>query len=228
MSEKAAKFTEYYQSDRFKSELKLPDNPSFHHFRFECFGRGTFKRLYDVINSEQVLTEAILKNQPKNVLFTPVKWLDSVNVRRKRDKQVNDYMLSSPLYFDIDADLPHYRTLQPAIDTASKLIDYIDDKKGRRPDWIVFSGSRGFHIYYWEWDDVPKHFLSADSRISAFRKNRLELLTELQTNGIAVDKSVTADPWRVLRVPGTLHGNTGLIAKAFKTLKEFSIEKTRP
>jgi DNA primase catalytic subunit len=53
------------------------------------------------------------------------------------------------------------------------------------------------------------------------------MLEELQQKAIQVDKSVTSDPWRLLRVPGTLHGKTGMIAKLFRDLKDFSFEKVR-
>jgi len=221
-------FSQYYQSDRFRLELKLPKRPGFHHFRFQSFQENRFIRIKDVVNCKEVLGNAILKNTPKNVFFTPVKWLDPVNVRRRTDDRVNDYMLSSPLYFDIDSDLSQGETWESAIEIAKRLILFLDDEQGRKPDWIVFSGRRGFHIYYWDWDEIPKESTSAESRIAAFRKSRIAIVEKLKKNGLIVDRLVTADPWRVLRVPGTLHGTTGLIAKVFANLEDFSIGKTKP
>lgn len=228
-TEKERLFSEYYRSARFNSELRLPDKSGFHHFRFEYFSMNKlFKRVRDVINDKKTLKSIIVKECPKNVFFTPVKWLDPVNVRRRESREINDYMLSSPLYFDIDMKLISPPTLSSAQQTAQKLIDYMEEKSARKPDWIIFSGKKGFHVYYWKWDDIAQRYYSANERIEVFKRNREKLLDDLQRRNIIVDRSVTADPWRVLRVPGTLHGDTGLIAKAFKSLNEFSIEKTKP
>ena len=54
------------------------------------------------------------------------------------------------------------------------------------------------------------------------------MVIDLTRKGIIVDSSVTTDPWRVLRVPGTLHGSSGLIAKVLNNLKDFSIKETEP
>lgn len=219
--------TAYYESDRFYSELKLPKNPSFHHFRFECFSmKPKFYRLRDVVTDKETLIKAIRRSSPRNVFFSPVKWLDPINVRRKKDKEVSDYMLSSPLYFDIDKKLIEGETLSKALEHTKRLIDYIETCYGRKPDWLVFSGRGGFHVYYWEWDDIPRRCSASESRIAVFIKSRKQLLRELLKEGIVVDGLVTADPWRILRVPGTIHGDSLLIAKLFRKLSDFSIRKT--
>jgi len=134
-------------------------------------------------------------------------------------------MLSSPLYFDVDKKLVPKRTLAAAIENTQRLVKYIRDKSGRKPNWIVFSGSEGFHVYYWKWDNIPKQHHSPTKRIDTFIKSRKQIIAELHKKQILVDTSVTADPWRILRVPGTLHGDTGLIAKSFDKLSDFSIKK---
>jgi DNA primase catalytic subunit len=225
MLERMEVFNKYYQSDRFKNELKLPDRPSFHHFRFQVFQDNRFRRVKDIISTKEVLEKLIIKNTPKNVFFTPVKWLDPVNVRRQQDDQIKDHMLSSPLYFDIDSDLTPEKTFESALEATKKLISILKKEKGREPDWIVFSGRRGFHVYYWNWDNIQNEPLLSESKIIVFRQNREKILCQLLDKGVIVDKSVTSDPWRVMRVPGTLHGETGLIAKIITNLDDFCIEK---
>jgi DNA primase catalytic subunit len=226
MLERMELFSRYYQSDRFKNELKLPDRPSFHHFRFQVFHDNRFRRVKDIISNKEVLERLIIKNTPKNVFFTPVKWLDPINVRRRKDYQVKDHLLSSPLYFDIDSDLMPEKTIESALEATKKLIAILKKEKGREPDWTVFSGRRGFHIYYWNWDNIQNELLLSESKIIVFRQNREKILHQLLDKGVIVDKSVTSDPWRVMRVPGTLHGETGLIAKIITNLDEFCMEKT--
>jgi DNA primase catalytic subunit len=45
---------------------------------------------------------------------------------------------------------------------------------------------------------------------------------------IKIDYSVTTDPWRVLRVPGTLHGETGYIALKIDNLGKFDAKMADP
>jgi DNA primase catalytic subunit len=228
ISRKKELFLKYYTSARFESELVLPERPSFHHFRFELFSqKRVFRRIRDVVNNKRTLIDLIRKECPRNVFFTPVRWLDPVNVRRKKEKEIKDYMLSSPLYFDIDMKLIPGRNFDGVIQMTQELIGYIEETTGRKPDWIVFSGNQGFHVYYWNWDNIPQRYSSSTERINNFKQNRKKMLEELQQKAIQVDKSVTSDPWRLLRVPGTLHGKTGMIAKLFRDLKDFSFEKVR-
>lgn len=221
------RFLKYYQSDRFNSDLVLPETPNFHHFRFELFSeKKVFKRLRDVVRNKQILRAAITKEIPKGVFFSPVKWLDPINIRRRIDKNISDYMLSSPLYFDVDKKLIPGRTLSSAIIVTKRLIDYLEKTFGRKPDWTVFSGAEGFHVYYWEWDNIPKQHDSSNKRIEEFIKSRKRILAQLYKEKIVVDHSVTADPWRMLRVPGTINAGSCLIAKLFGQIEDFSLEKT--
>jgi len=227
-SRKKEVFLKYYKSVRFESELRLPERPSFHHFRFELFSeKRVFRRVRDVINNKRTLIDLIIRDCPMNVFFTPVKWLDPVNVRRKKEEEIQDYMLSSPLYFDIDMKLVPEHSFESVIQTTQELINHIKETTGRKPDWIVFSGNQGFHVYYWDWDNIPQKYSSSTERINVFKQNRRKILEELHRKEIYVDKSVTSDPWRLLRVPGTLHGKTGMIAKFFRKLKDFSFEEVR-
>ncbi len=222
-------FLSYYNSDRFLTELRLPDKPGLHHFRFQYFAKGRlFRRVYDIVDSKSKLRTIIQKRCPKNVYFTPVKWLDPINVNRHKDKEINDYMLSSPLFFDIDRQLLNSPTIDSALEMTEILIGYIKKEYSRVPDWIVFSGKNGFHVYYWNWDNIVRDYCSPEDRILAFKKARFKILSELKNLSIRVDASVTMDPWRVLRVPGTLHGDSGLIAKALTSLTDFSFERTQP
>jgi DNA primase catalytic subunit len=218
------RFLKYYRSKRFDLELALPESPNFHHFRFELFSQErTFKRLRDVVRNKEILKTAIVKEVPKGVFFSPVKWLDPTNVRRRIDRNVGDYMLSSPLYFDIDKKLVPGQTLSSAITVTKKLIEYFEETCERKPDWTVFSGAEGFHVYYWEWDNIIEQYGLANKRIWEFIKSRKRILSNLYEKKIHVDPSVTTDPWRLLRVPGTIHADTCLVARLLEGINDFSL-----
>jgi DNA primase catalytic subunit len=105
------------------------------------------------------------------------------------------------------------------------LIKAVGQLSARDPDMIVFSGKSGFHVYYWNWDDIPLRHEHPKQRIEAFVLSRKELLNALKSRGVLVDRSVTADPWRVLRLPGSLHWDTGFIARQVSELNQFRPER---
>tara|TARA_Y100000031_G_scaffold50036_1_gene57394 strand:+ start:648 stop:1805 length:1158 start_codon:yes stop_codon:yes gene_type:complete len=55
-----------------------------------------------------------------------------------------------------------------------------------------------------------------------YRKFRLAIEDAAKKSGATVDPSVTTDIHRILRLPGTLHGKTGLLKKRCKDLESFS------
>jgi len=216
-------FQKYYSSKFFLKNLMLPSKSSFHHFRFQLFSGERFYRVRQTIKYKRELQALILDKKPKNVYFTPVKWLAPLDVRK-----TTDYMLSSPLFFDVDSKLSSLDGVKKSVQTAIELIEYIRRKYDRHPSWTVFSGRRGFHIYYWDWDDIPKRYQKASERIKHFRKTRQRIAKDLLNSRIMIDYSVTTDPWRVLRVPGTLHGETGLIAIRIDDLRLFNVNIANP
>jgi len=50
----------------------------------------------------------------------------------------------------------------------------------------------------------------------------------LAEEGICVDGTVTPDPWRIMRIPGTLHGETGLVSMKISDPLHFSLEQAKP
>jgi len=216
-------FRIYYSSSFFLRNLVLPMKPSMHHFRFQLLPDGKFYRVRQTIKFKRELQDLILRKRPKNVYFTPVKWLDPINI----SKLHTEYMLSSPLFFDIDSAIIPTQSFHKATEMTIMLADYIEGKYGKKPSWIVFSGKRGFHIYYWDWDDIPQKYPKSKDRITKFKEERSRILSELSKEGIIVDISVTTDPWRILRVPGTIHGETHLIALRIDNIDSFSLEKAR-
>lgn len=212
-------FCSYYHSEFREAKLHL-DGVKFRHFRFELFSRGVrFERIRDIFKSESELKEKICRVVPRNAYHTPVKWLNPIYVAKTKTEI--DVMLSSPLFFDIDLDLTVAKSFEVAKDTTIDLIGFIENKFGKRPDLIVFSGRQGFHVYYWNWDFDKLTQLSPNERIDRFIKERMNLLKKLERAGITVDPTVTADPFRLMKIPNTLHGKTGLIARPVENIYAF-------
>ena len=74
---------------------------------------------------------------------------------------------------------------------------------------ISFSGGKGFHLIFK--DAKREKFLIEDlaKREQTVIEQRKALLDEVLEAGFDVDKLVTADTRRIIRLPGTLHGTTG-------------------
>jgi DNA primase catalytic subunit len=212
-------FRSYYHSEFRDANLHL-DEVKFTHFRFELFSRKVrFERVRDIFKSEAELKKKICRVVPRNAYHTPVKWLNPIYVAKTKTEI--DVMLSSPLFFDIDLDLSVAESFEVARDTTIDLIEFIEDKFDRIPDLIVFSGRKGFHVYYWDWDFDRLTRLLPNERIDRFTKERRNLLKKLERAGITVDPTVTADPFRLMKIPNTLHGKTGLIARPVENISAF-------
>ena len=213
-------FAKYYESSQFAERVKLPPHANFHHYRIERWD-GSFVRFAKTIRSVRQLVQWVSEQVPRNVYFTPTEWLDPSNVRRSRGR-VSNYLLSSSLYFDIECE---DGSISSAARVTSNVISYVARTRGRDPSWVIFSGRRGFHIYYWSWDDIPQKYGLSQDRIQQFVLTRKSIVQELEERGMHVDRAVTADPWRIMRLPGTLHGDTGLVAVCVSDPLSFSLEQ---
>ena len=171
---------------------------------FYAYGAAGHRHIGEM---EQEIQKILTRRVPKNVFYTPTQWLDPVNLRKGTDSSVSDVLLSCPLYFDIDSN-----SIKRSILLSEKLIDIIFKEYSKKPDQIIFSGRRGFHIYYWDWEDIDFNILNPAKRIEKFSQTRERIIKDLHSKSVEVDSTVTSDPWRILRLPGTLHGVTGLAA----------------
>ncbi len=215
-------FRKYYTDDRFLHATLYPSDFKFRHFRVELFsnGRRRFERIKDVFQDESKLKRRLSKIVPKNAYFTPVKWLSPIYV--SKTKSIQDVMLSVPLFFDIDFKHLNPPSFENAKNTTSHLCNYIVNEFKRSPDQIIFSGKQGFHIHYEQWDERDLFKLSPEHRINEFIKNRQGLVKKLHSNNILVDPTVTPDPYRIIKISDTLHGDTGLVASKVDKVCDFN------
>lgn len=212
-------FRHYYQDSYTIDKIMLPDL-KFRHFRFQLFSKKpAFRRVMDVISSRAQLREKLVHCIPLNAYFTPVKWLNPIYVGHT--KNTLDVMLSAPLYFDIDM-----QDLTPPVFSEVKrntllLLEILEEEYARSPDLIVFSGRQGFHIYFWEWDLPEMLKLGPEERLIEFKKQRSIIMGVARKGKAIVDERITADPFRIMRIPNTIHGKTGLVARPIKEIETF-------
>ena len=130
-------------------------------------------------------------------------------------------VLSSVLYFDIDLSLLQPPTFLQAKRNTQELIETINAKYGKNSDLVIFSGRQGFHVYYWDWNTHKIIDLHPLDRVKEFVVERKRRLKELSERGVIVDSQITLDPYRIMKIPGTLHGETGLVAKPVSNVMSF-------
>ncbi|MHA2331377.1 MAG: hypothetical protein ACXAEU_05060 [Candidatus Hodarchaeales archaeon] len=208
MTPKQAEVVWKYYKEIDESNLCLIDW-KFRHFRFKKIN-GRFMRINDSINRPEQLLHHLRKHSPADAYFTPVQWLDPVMVRRKPGNL--DVMLSAPLFIDIDQKDQNPPTWKRTKEEASRLIDYIETTYGFKTDLVIFSGRQGFHVYYWKWKDTFLTKVPARKRPQSFIKTRSSLFKKLGKKGFLLDRAVITDPYRALRIPGSLSSKTLLKA----------------
>ncbi|ABL87615.1 DNA primase small subunit [Pyrobaculum islandicum DSM 4184] len=131
--------------------------------------------------------------------------------------------------------------LNDAKEEANKLIDVLTGELGLKPRRVVFSGNRGFHIHVSEEEVLTLgakerrelvNYLKAvgfdPSRFVVKKGRKKVVLYEEEVGGnlfrirqgvedpralkIEIDEVVTQDIHRLIRVPGSINGKTGLLA----------------
>jgi DNA primase small subunit len=76
------------------------------------------------------------------------------------------------------------------------------------------------------WSRRAKLFLASTEGPSRPKKSYQKLANQIiASNAALIDESVTTDIHRVFRMPGTLHGNSGLLKMRVKSLEEFDPQK---
>ena len=76
------------------------------------------------------------------------------------------------------------------------------------PTAIVLTGSGGLHAYYVMNQALP---------LRAWESYASALVRLTEKHGLRIDKPVTTDPSRIMRVPGSIHHKTGRTVEAYRT-----------
>ena len=113
--------------------------------------------------------------------------------------------------FDIDFAPLSLENLERARLTTLNLHNWIEKNYDYELMSISFSGSKGFHLFYNDPDRSLFSLENAKEREFAVKQDRMKLLEQVLLAGFKVDPRITADTRRIIRLPGTIHGKTGLL-----------------
>ncbi len=199
----------YYQNNNIDLSWLL--KPSRHQFRWKSL-KGPWITSDRRISSSKKLIELFSNAMPTDVYVSTSSWLNPVNLPRIKDtKKPSPILLDHLVVFDIDIRPFCLLRLEEARQATLNLRNWLIDNTDIQIKHITFSGSKGFHIIA---DDPDRESFSEPDpklREEKVKSQRKRLLDQVIEAGHPVDKVVTADTRRIIRLPGTVHGKTGWI-----------------
>jgi hypothetical protein len=220
--------------------LRVPGiwNLSRKHFRVSLHD-GRFVKLNHFENrlNERDLRFYCYKLKPMHVYFSVLNWLFPERVGKKY-KAEYCIPLNGEYVIDVDSYLvafghthrvdDHWFVCNECLDMAKRISLQLCEviQKYYRKIAIVFSGCAGFHVHvmdfnYYDW--VHYHW---NDPIWAHSAARFKFTKLLQKQTHCFDRAhftVSVDPMRVVTVPNTINGKTGLVCRFIGTPKDLEL-----
>ena len=180
-----------------------------HQFRWRCT-RNRWHTSGRQIRNGEALAKVTKHNTPRDMYVSTSAWLNPVKLPKIKDKKTPaPVMIDHLIVFDIDIPPFSRRNMERARKAAVDLLDWVEQHHDFERVHFVFSGSKGFHLIFRDNDRSLFGIPDPRQREQAVRKARQNLLKETLAAGHPVDKGITADTRRIIRLPGSLHGSTG-------------------
>jgi len=203
-----------------KNELFLPSFPKFRIFKFLLWNGSWITINRKVYNIEDLRKE-LLKYLPYKAYYSTCLWLNphKVSSKYKPNKEItnNLFLGSDFLVFDIDD-----KDIENAKQKSLLVLDYLK-QNGFKILKIVFSGSKGFHIYFEPKDYyVSFHYSREEYEIDKRKKFFNSLPKEIQK---IIDYPVLIDTRRIIKLPLTIDGSSGYKVSFVENLEKFDINK---
>ena len=202
-------FNQYYQNHEV--DFTWLEKPSQHEFRWRC-ADGSWRKSKRRVSSIKTFRKSIYQDNPSDLYFSTSSWLNPVDLPRLSDEtRPHPVLLNHLIVFDIDFAPLSLENLEQARTTTLKLRNWIEKNYDYELISISFSGSKGFHLFYHDLDRGLFSIENARERENAVKEARNKLLQEVLLAGFKVDPRITADTRRIIRLPGSIHGKTGLL-----------------
>lgn len=178
------------------------------HFRI-LLPRGMFFKIPARIRDGKILQEWLVRYRPSDVYYSTGCWLAPERLgRREKTPLADNIFLASDIVFDIDREPFSYENLESARNDTLRILDFCRDES-LPVRYIAFSGSKGFHVVCS--DTVRYPAADPGEREDLAKERRRMILERLTATGITVDRRVTPDTRRIIRVPGTINSKTGYL-----------------
>jgi len=202
-------FNRYYQNHEV--DFAFLKKPSQHEFRWRC-ADGSWRKSKRRVSSIETFRKSISQDNPSDIYFSTSSWLNPIDLPRLSDEtRPHPILLNHLIAFDIDFAPLSLENLEQARITTLKLQNWIEKNYDYELISISFSGSKGFHLFYHDLDRSLFSIENPRERENAVKSARSKLLQEVLLAGFKVDPRITADTRRIIRLPGSIHGKTGLL-----------------
>ena len=189
----------------------MAEKPSQHEFRWRC-SDGSWRKSKRRISSVETFRKSIYRDNPSDIYFSTSSWLNPIDLPRLSDEtKPHPILLNHLIVFDIDFSPLSLENLEKARETTLNLHKWIEKNYDYEFLSISFSGSKGFHLFYNDLDRTLFSIENTKERENAVKEERNKLLQEVLLAGFKVDPRITADTRRIIRLPGSIHGKTGLL-----------------
>lgn len=202
-----ADFSEFYKTN--SPDLSWVEKPGRHQIRWRMFDNKWITATRRFRDSNKLST-TLSDQAARDVYIGTASWLNPVQLPKKNDiDKEPPVLLDHWIVFDIDRKPLTMKTLEEGRKITNSLLEYMEEKHEHKLISISFSGGKGFHLIF---KDLQRQkFLIEDlsKREEVVIEHRKALLNEVLEAGFDVDKLVTADTRRIIRLPGTLHGTSG-------------------
>lgn len=144
--------------------------------------------------------------------FTPATFKPAPDGSRKRGLRLV-YALKS-LWVDVEGS--EAKGGYEGRDAVLAALGVFVESTGLVPTAIVLTGSGGAHAYFVLDQELPP---------DTWKGYADALVTLTERHGLKIDKPVTTDPSRIMRVPGSIHRKTGATVAAYRTGEGYSLEE---
>lgn len=189
-------------------DLAWLGRPQWRAFRWRD-ARGAWHEAARVRDAE-ALRARLLARPPADLYVTTAAWLDPARLPRLGDRErPPPILLDHLVVFDVDVPPFSVRSLERARREARRVVRWLARDTPLALAHVAFSGAKGFHVVARDPDRAPFEEPDRRKRESRVRDARATLLARALDAGLAVDRTVTADTRRVIRLPGSLHSGTG-------------------
>lgn len=202
------------------NELYLPSFSKFRIFKFLLWNSSWLTINHKIYNIEELRNE-LLKYLPYKAYYSTCLWLNPHKVSSKYNpnQQIADNIFLGSDFFVFDVD---DKNIENAKQKSLILLDYLKENNFKILN-IVFSGSKGFHIYFEPKNYyVSYHYLREEYDIEKRKIFFNSLPQEIQK---IIDYPVFIDTRRIIKLPSTIDGSSGYKVSFVENLEKFDINK---
>ncbi len=206
LSDEQIRVKEKISEDFYKKNVPilLPQS-NWRQYRVRLWNNEWYK-IPDRITDSKTLQRWLISLKPRDVYFMTGRFLNPQHVGPKKWKGKPGYkwdynlFLGGELYFDID---------HKNLDEINKIIE--DLKKENFKKIVLIKTGNGYHIHVYDFEKHFDYLKGIDNPFEReFKYKRVKtLIAERYSEKYDIDKQITLDTRRILRVPNTMHGNTG-------------------